>query len=159
LDKGHTKIRYEEGPDLEIANFYDFSCLYDECEEKNCDYENDDINCHALTITSEGTELILPSGAHIGHRDYKRYYNQNLHDHPRNNCRALMTVTEKYKALGYYNIGSSGMTIEKERIEKMKEIRQSLIKYSQDRETLGEKNNSSFIAYGRLGSFRKVFLR
>jgi pre-60S factor REI1 len=156
LDKGHTKISYEEGPDLEIANFYDFSVLDDEDE----DMENgeDEVNNQALTITSEGTELILPSGAHIGHRDYKRYYNQNLRDRNDSNSKALMTLSEKYKALGYYEIGSSGMTIEKERLEKMKAARTELKKYARERGVMGQKANDFHIPWGRLGQFKNLFL-
>jgi len=158
FDKGHTKISYEEGPDLEIAAFYDFSSLSDSSNENQ---ENEEIenNSKALTITSEGTELILPSGAHIGHRDYKRYYNQNLRDYHGSNSRALMPLSEKYKVLGYYEIGSSGMTIEKERLEKMKETRKQLKKYGKERQSMGEKTNDFFKAWGRLGFFKKVFLQ
>jgi len=145
LAKGHTKISYEDGPDLEISNFYDFSVLDDSDDDKN-ENENENgessnnTNSQALTVTSEGTELILPSGAHIGHRDYKRYYNQNLRERDHSNSTALMTLTEKYKALGYYEIGSSGMTIEKERLEKMKAARTELKNYSKRRQTMGQKN-------------------
>jgi len=104
IDKGHTKISYEDGPDLEIAHFYDFSVLDDEGDEIM--EEGQSSNNQGLTVTSEGTELILPSGAHIGHRDYKRYYNQNLRD--RDDSKAIISLSEKYKALGYYEIGSSG---------------------------------------------------
>ena len=70
-----------------------------------------------------------------------------------------MPLSEKYKALGYYEIGSSGMTIEKERLEKMKETRKQLKKYGKERQSLGVKNNDFFIAWGRLGSFKRVFLQ
>jgi len=163
LDKGHTKISYEEGPDLEISNFYDFSSILDDDNEnENGNNENnnneDDTNNQALTVTSAGTELILPSGAHIGHRDYKRYYNQNLHERNHSNCMALMTLTEKYKALGYYEIGSSGMTIEKERLEKMKNAREELKKYSKKKETMGIKTNDFYYSWGRNGFFKNTFL-
>jgi len=156
IDKGHTKICYEEGPDLEIGNFYDFSVLDDEDEEM--EGEGSEMNSQALTVTSSGTELILPSGAHVGHRDYKRYYNQNLRDRNDSNSKALMTVTEKYKALGYYEIGSSGMTIEKERLEKMKSARAELKKYVKERGVMGQKANDFYVPWGRLGRFKKVFL-
>jgi len=162
LDKGHTKISYEEGPDLEISNFYDFSSILDDTNDnENGDNENNnenDTNNQALTVTSSGTELILPSGAHIGHRDYKRYYNQNLHEHNHSNCMALMTLTEKYKALGYYEIGSSGMTIEKERLEKMKNARQELKNYSKKKQTMGVKTNDFYYSWGRNGFFKNTFL-
>jgi len=163
LAKGHTKISYEDGPDLEISNFYDFSVLDDSDDDKN-ENENENgessnnTNSQALTVTSEGTELILPSGAHIGHRDYKRYYNQNLRERDHSNSMALMTLTEKYKALGYYEIGSSGMTIEKERLEKMKAARTELKNYSKRRQTMGQKTNDFYVPWGRLGQFKNLFL-
>jgi len=163
LAKGHTKISYEDGPDLEISNFYDFSVLDDSDDDKN-ENENENgessnnTNSQALTVTSEGTELILPSGAHIGHRDYKRYYNQNLRERDHSNSTALMTLTEKYKALGYYEIGSSGMTIEKERLEKMKAARTELKNYSKRRQTMGQKTNDFYVPWGRLGQFKNLFL-
>jgi len=159
-DKGHTKISYEDGPDLEIAHFYDFSVLDDEGDEIMEEEEgqsSSNSNAQGLTVTSEGTELILPSGAHIGHRDYKRYYNQNLRD--RDDSKAIISLSEKYKALGYYEIGSSGMTIEKERLEKMKETRKELKKYLKKKQKIRIKTNDSYIAWGRLGSFKRVFLR
>jgi len=138
LDKGHQKIKYEEGPDLEISDFYDFSSTYD--DDVNPDEELDP-NYNVLTITSEGTELILPSGAHIGHREYKRYYDQNLRYNYEPESVAINRLTQKYKALGYYNIGSSGMTIEQERLAKMKAAREELRQYQRRKEKLGIKNN------------------
>jgi len=137
LAKGHTKISYEDGPDLEIANFYDFSVLDDDMDEDDIETNN---NNNGLAVTSEGTELILPSGVHIGHRDYKKYYNQNIRDKDESNSKALTTLTEKYKSLGYYEVGTSGMTIEKERLEKMKTARKELKNYLKKRQTMGQKN-------------------
>ncbi|ORX78292.1 hypothetical protein BCR32DRAFT_295137 [Anaeromyces robustus] len=165
LDKGHTKISYEEGPDLEISNFYDFSSILDDDDNENENGNNnnennneDNTNNQALTVTSAGTELVLPSGAHVGHRNYKRYYNQNLHERDHSNCMALMTLSEKYKALGYYEIGSSGMTIEKERLEKMKNARQELKNYSKKKQTMGVKTNDFYYSWGRNGFFKNTFL-
>jgi len=138
LDKSHQKIKYEEGPDLEISDFYDFSSTYDDGVDPD---EELDPNYNVLQITSEGTELILPSGIHIGHRDYKRYYDQNLRYNYEPESITINRLTQKYKALGYYNIGSSGMTIEQERLAKMKAAREELREYQRRKETLGIKNN------------------
>ncbi|ORX63938.1 hypothetical protein BCR32DRAFT_134187 [Anaeromyces robustus] len=154
LAKGHTKISYEDGPDLEIGNFYDFSVLDDEMDEDGIETNN-----NGLTVTSEGTELILPSGAHVGHRDYKKYYNQNIHDNDESNSKALTTLTEKYKSLGYYEIGSSGMTIEKERLEKMKSARKELKNYLKKKQTMGQKNNDFYVPWGRNGVFKNVIIK
>ncbi|KAL6607280.1 C2H2 type zinc-finger-domain-containing protein [Neocallimastix sp. 'constans'] len=159
LAKGHTKISYEDGPDLEISNFYDFSVLDDDDDMEIENGESNNSNSHALAITSEGTELILPSGVHVGHRDYKKYYNQNLRERDHSNSMALMPLDEKYEALGYYEKGSSGMTIEKERLEKMKNARVQLKNYSKKKQTMGEKTNDFYVPWGRRGNFKRVFIR
>ncbi|ORX52579.1 hypothetical protein BCR36DRAFT_324486 [Piromyces finnis] len=155
LDKGHNKISYEDGPDLEIGNFYDFSVLDDEDEEMINGEENEGYN-QALTITSEGTELILPSGAHIGHRDFKRYYNQNIHENSDSKTTSIIAQRSKTQD---NMIGSSGMTIEGERLEKMKAARNELKKYAKEKGVIGQKANDFHIPWGRRGNFKRVFIR
>lgn len=75
-DKGHCKMRLDPGEDmLEFADFYDYSSSYPDGEtnattevEENVLEVNDDL------------ELVLPSGAKIGHRSLKVYFKQNLHE-------------------------------------------------------------------------------
>ncbi|RKP34050.1 C2H2 type zinc-finger-domain-containing protein [Dimargaris cristalligena] len=95
--KGHCKIAYDDEIDiLELSEFYDFSSTYADATAANADDEmeldtNGQIvlsrhrgdlasNTHGggLTLTTDESELILPSGARIGHRDYLRYYRQRL---------------------------------------------------------------------------------
>ncbi|KAJ2398409.1 pre-60S factor rei1 [Coemansia sp. RSA 2603] len=87
LDKGHTKIAYETEIDvLEISDFYDFSSTYPDAEEHDADEE---IDAGALVtkggrvsapdaLEEEDGELVLPSGARIGHRSLQRYYKQSI---------------------------------------------------------------------------------
>ncbi|CAG8493003.1 10367_t:CDS:2 [Gigaspora rosea] len=68
IDKGHCKIAYERDEDImEVSDFYDFTSSYPVEEGSEDDLLNDD-----------DIELILPSGARIGHRSLRRYYKQNL---------------------------------------------------------------------------------
>jgi len=98
-------IGFEEGGEEEIAPFYDFSqdtfVPLEEGEDANMhdsDFEDieegegegegegeeesdglDDSNLpRPAVISTDDSELILPSGKRIGHRDYRRYYKQYL---------------------------------------------------------------------------------
>ncbi|KAJ2602055.1 pre-60S factor rei1 [Coemansia sp. RSA 1722] len=89
LDKGHTKIAYETEIDvLEISDFYDFSSTYPDAEDHDADEEVDPAHralvkvggrhSNADAIEEEDGELVLPSGARIGHRSLQRYYKQSV---------------------------------------------------------------------------------
>ncbi|KAJ2893996.1 pre-60S factor rei1 [Coemansia aciculifera] len=86
LDKGHTKIAYETEIDiLEISDFYDFSSTYPDAEEHDADMQLDLVKGggrqgmpSASCLEEEDGELVLPSGARIGHRSLQRYYKQAI---------------------------------------------------------------------------------
>lgn len=92
LVKRHMRIPYEsEDEKLEISEFYDFSSTYDDAteitdeqnEDADEDWEDvsgdeDDDEIPADNIFRDNMELILPSGAVIGHRSNARYFRQNL---------------------------------------------------------------------------------
>lgn len=101
IKKRHMRIPYEdEDEKLEISGFYDFSSTYDdvvpnteegdegawedvsdEGEAKENDDEDDEDDLPPIdkdAIYQDGHELVLPSGAVIGHRSMARYYRQNL---------------------------------------------------------------------------------
>ena len=67
LDKGHCKMFHEGEVLLEYSDFYDYSSSYPEGGEANEEVELNVIN-------DSGFELVLPSGATIGHRSLYRYY-------------------------------------------------------------------------------------
>merc|ERR1712203_623348 len=64
----------------EFADFYDYTTSYpdeenNDNEERKARLEEEiDLN----TLDDSGYELVLPSGAKIGHRSLLRYYRQNL---------------------------------------------------------------------------------
>lgn len=70
--KGHCKLKYEEGVDMdEFEDFYDFSSSYSEAD---LDEEGEPIPQKTITEMHTG-ELMLPNGDIIGHRRYRRIYN------------------------------------------------------------------------------------
>ncbi|XP_022079728.1 zinc finger protein 622-like [Acanthaster planci] len=84
-DKGHCKLQYEGDIIYEYADFYDFRKSYPdharggETEEGVAgDSDDDEVDDSALQIQQEGYELVLPSGARIGHRELHRYFRQNV---------------------------------------------------------------------------------
>lgn len=102
LDKSHCKIAYDTEDDrLEISDFYDFTTSYpddgeqnvnndDEWEELEDDGDVDEVvnedaasgdagNPGRVTYGDTEYELVLPSGARIGHRSMKRYYDQSFY--------------------------------------------------------------------------------
>lgn len=67
IDKGHCKMFHEGEVLLEYSDFYDYSTSYPEGGDPNEEVEPNVIN-------DSGFELVLPSGATIGHRSLNRYY-------------------------------------------------------------------------------------
>lgn len=67
ISKGHTMIGDIDMDDISI--FFDFSQIQDEY------MEHDDQDA---VITPDETELVFPSGKRVGHREFHRYYKQNL---------------------------------------------------------------------------------
>lgn len=65
---------------MELVDFYDFSSSYPELEGG----EGEDADTELANMTrkvrlaDDDMSLVLPSGAVIGHRDLKRYYNQRF---------------------------------------------------------------------------------
>ena len=105
LDKGHCKIAYDtEDERLEVSDYYDFTSSYPDAQKKKVDSEDDeewedmdvedgnvdevveegtssddenDLGNNQLTYGDTPYELVLPSGARIGHRSMRRYYAQS----------------------------------------------------------------------------------
>ncbi|XP_028593795.2 cytoplasmic 60S subunit biogenesis factor ZNF622 isoform X1 [Podarcis muralis] len=117
-DKSHCKLFTEGDAALEFADFYDFRSTYPDYQEgdgaemseelppeKNLDYDDDSM------------ELILPSGARIGHRSLMRYYKQRFGASRAvavsKNKHAVGRVLQQYKALGW--TGGTGAALARER--------------------------------------------
>ncbi|KXS15805.1 hypothetical protein M427DRAFT_31992 [Gonapodya prolifera JEL478] len=69
VDKGHTKVAYEDGADEEISRFYAFP---DDDGSEGSGSDED------FAAASNGAELVLPDGRKIGHRSLRTFYKQNF---------------------------------------------------------------------------------
>jgi len=73
-DKGHCKVWHDDGAMVEYAEYFDYTTSYPEDAR---DAEEEAVNVPVLS-SNDKWELVLPSGAVIGHRSLARYYRQNL---------------------------------------------------------------------------------
>lgn len=100
VDKGHCRLRHEGETLVEYADFYDYSTSYPEGEGE----QEPDAEVNLTNLDDSGYQLVLPSGATIGHRSLLRYYRQSL-----NPTRSLVPVDRSasgrlvstYRALGW----------------------------------------------------------
>ncbi|KAH8400423.1 hypothetical protein KR215_012047 [Drosophila sulfurigaster] len=101
LDKGHCQMLHEGVALAEYAEYYDYSSSYPDNKEGM------DIDEEVVPELLDGDEyqLVLPSGAVIGHRSLLRYYKQRLHPERavvlKKSDRKLHRVLSEYRALGW----------------------------------------------------------
>ena len=103
MDKGHCKIDMDSGDSLaEFGDFYDYTSSYPEGENPDTEVEDSELNVNDVM------ELVLPSGAKVGHRSLAIYFKQNLREKPlgdndqkkiKNKHSELMS---QYQAVGNY---------------------------------------------------------
>ncbi|XP_053374510.1 cytoplasmic 60S subunit biogenesis factor ZNF622-like isoform X2 [Mercenaria mercenaria] len=111
IDKGHCKILHEGDVILEYADFYDYRSSYPDHNPEEEDRETEEemeVDVSPDVLAAEGYELVLPSGATIGHRSLHKYYKQNIN--PRSGERTksvLPKMLAQYKALGW--TGATGV--------------------------------------------------
>jgi len=112
-DKGHTKMFHEGDALLEYSDFYDYRPSYpdydsDKVQDTDMEVEtgsqDDEVEVEALD--GDGYQLVLPSGATVGHRSLLRYYKQSLNPRFHNAvvCKqrvAVQKLMSQYKALGW----------------------------------------------------------
>ncbi|XP_056376917.1 cytoplasmic 60S subunit biogenesis factor ZNF622 [Hyla sarda] len=111
-DKGHCKLFTDGDAALEFADFYDFRPSYpdhkDDVEMTDQELPRD----KAFEYNEETMELVLPSGASIGHRSLMKYYKQKFGVSRAvvvsKNQRAVGRVLQQYKALGWTG-GTGGL--------------------------------------------------
>ena len=114
VDKGHCKIAFAGGDSIaEFSDFYDYSKTYPEEDDRDPDMEVD-----LKELDDTGYELVLPSGAKVGHRSLLRYYKQSL-----NPNRELVIRKPTEKILDHYRGfgGLSGLSV-KDAKKKAKDI-------------------------------------
>jgi len=71
-DKGHCKMLHEGAALVEYDEFYDYSQSYPEGQD------DPDAEVNTENLDSNGFQLVLPSGATVGHRSLMRYFKQSL---------------------------------------------------------------------------------
>lgn len=117
-DKSHCKLFTDGDAALEFADFYDFRSSYPDYKEGQDPAEIEALSAEKiLECDDETMELILPSGARVGHRSLMRYYKQRF-GLPRavtvaRNQKAVGRVLQQYRALGW--TGSTGAALMRER--------------------------------------------
>lgn len=110
-DKSHCKLLTDGDAALEFADFYDFRSSYpDHKEGEGPDGTEELPSEKTLDYDDETMELILPSGARVGHRSLMRYYKQRFGLSRAvtvaKNQKAVGRVLQQYRALGW--TGSTG---------------------------------------------------
>lgn len=73
IDKGHCKMLFEGAALAEYTDFYDYSTSYPDNTTENADEEID-----VEQLDGSDFQLVLPSGAVIGHRSLFKYYKQRF---------------------------------------------------------------------------------
>ncbi|XP_015281354.1 PREDICTED: zinc finger protein 622, partial [Gekko japonicus] len=110
-DKSHCKLFTEGDAALEFADFYDFRSSYPDYQEGEEAEASQELPLEKnVEYDDESMELILPSGARIGHRSLMRYYKQRFGSSQAvavsKNKQRVGRVLQQYKALGW--TGSTG---------------------------------------------------
>ncbi|XP_029641653.1 zinc finger protein 622 [Octopus sinensis] len=104
-DKNHCKILHEGDALLEYSDFYDYRPSYPDYKETEDDGDDDDEEVNIEELASDGYELVLPSGATIGHRSLQVYYKQNLPPRKYTQTGKLLPrLLAQYKSLGWTGI-------------------------------------------------------
>ncbi|KAK6166531.1 hypothetical protein SNE40_023195 [Patella caerulea] len=111
VDKGHSKMLHEGESVFEYSDFYDYRKSYPDHAERNEEDEQMELG-DTPDLGGDGYELVLPSGATIGHRSLARYYKQRLRPTRSHQHKAIMpSVLSHYRALGW--TGATGAMIER----------------------------------------------
>ncbi|XP_060081154.1 cytoplasmic 60S subunit biogenesis factor ZNF622-like [Ylistrum balloti] len=130
LDKGHCKLLHEGDAVYEFTDFYDYRKSYPDYQEEEFDEgsedegrgledvemeedaEDEEEEVEQKVLASDNYELVLPSGATIGHRSLQKYYRQNLPQRESSRTKALLpNMLAHYKALGW--TGAKGAVAQK----------------------------------------------
>ncbi|XP_043539538.1 zinc finger protein 622 [Chiloscyllium plagiosum] len=119
VDSSHCKLFTDGDAALEFADFYDFRGSYpDHKHGEDIDMKAAEIPNKNLEYNEETMELVLPSGARIGHRSLLRYYKQHFgmsRTVATTGSNTLGRVLQQYKALGWSSELAKAASQRKER--------------------------------------------
>ncbi|KAI9218294.1 C2H2 type zinc-finger-domain-containing protein, partial [Blastocladiella britannica] len=99
--KGHCKIAYEDGADLEVADYYDFSSTWEGIDEAGADGDAD-AEIQGPMVDETGAALILPSGRTVGHRDVRRHNQPKTRPVGIDQLKAMQRDDDRARNLGTY---------------------------------------------------------
>ncbi|KAK4294540.1 hypothetical protein Pmani_032830 [Petrolisthes manimaculis] len=114
-DKHHRRILLEGDGLVEYADFYDYSSSYPDAGQGPTPDDVVDQN----VLYGNSYELVLPSGAVIGHRSLRRYYKQKLDPKSmavvqrKSTGASMRSVMNSYRMLGWQ--GSTKVEVERKR--------------------------------------------
>jgi pre-60S factor REI1 len=105
MSKGHCKIAYDTEDDvMEVVDYYDFTPSTANLPEG----EDADAN-FGVQIAEDDMELVLPSGARVGHRSLGRYYKQSLRPTEQDDAVLINKLITSYSSdFGYESHRSRG---------------------------------------------------
>jgi len=119
LDKGHCKMLHEGAALAEYADFYDYSASYPDQEAVDADEVVD-----SNILSDEDFQLVLPSGATIGHRSLMRYYRQNIPPNRREQSKKIVPrLLAHYRALGWSGTTQEAMSRRARDVRYMQTVR------------------------------------
>lgn len=109
VDKCHCKIFFEGDAASEYAEFYDYSKSYPDQDESSNDTSKAVALPDASLEVNEDLELVLPSGAKVGHRSMKYLYKQRVPTLEQRKATLVGRLLAQYRALGWKGYtGESG---------------------------------------------------
>lgn len=107
-DKGHSKVFFTGEAALEYVDFYNFKTVDGDSNESEEEDESKYNIYDDGEMESQDTELVLPSGATVGHRSLYKYYKQNFPTVQRygklsKKRKTLARLISQYKAIGWHS--------------------------------------------------------
>ncbi|GAM22238.1 hypothetical protein SAMD00019534_054130 [Acytostelium subglobosum LB1] len=95
IDLSHCKMNFDtEATSDEYVEFYDFTNSYKDRANPDDELSN--------TLTVTDSELVLPDGTVIGHRDYAVYYKQKFQAVQSKRQSSIARIINQYKTLGWH---------------------------------------------------------
>ena len=118
VDKCHCKIFFEGDAALEFAEFYDYAKSYPDykCDGEKTEGDDTTMPDSSLSVTDD-LELVLPSGAKVGHRAMKQIYKQHLPTVEQRRSVVIGQLMSQYRALGWKGYGGGDGGKKRERDE------------------------------------------
>ncbi|XP_049887660.1 zinc finger protein 622 [Pectinophora gossypiella] len=106
ISKGHCKMLHEGLALAEYADYYDYSSSYPEYAVTAEDEDSDEEVYGPTVLEGDDYQLVLPSGAAIGHRSLMKYYKQNVNPDKqfvlKKPDRKLNRLLGMYRGLGWH---------------------------------------------------------